>query len=111
MNFYLSVCDGDECLVFAMADEKPVEIPHPLEEIRALQSILQAFALSASSSLSCTMTCDPAANRIVVLFGSGITSSELSHPVPAGSKAYTEAMESMTAFAISSTCRNMAWTW
>lgn len=95
LDLHLSVCDDDELLMFAVADEKPVEIPHPLEEIRDLQVILQAFALSASSGLSCTMTYDPAADRIVVIFGSNLTSSELNEPALQGSEVYIEAMDSI----------------
>lgn len=95
LDLHLSVCDDDELLMFAVADEKFVEIPHPLEEIRDLQVILQAFALSASSGLSCTMTYDPAADRIVVIFGSNLTSSELNEPALQGSEVYIEAMDSI----------------
>lgn len=95
LDLHLSVCDDDELLMFAVADEKFVEIPHPLEKIRDLQVILQAFALSASSGLSCTMTYDPAADRIVVIFGSNLTSSELNEPALQGSEVYIEAMDSI----------------
>lgn len=95
LDLHLSVRDGDECLVFAMADEKPVDIPYPLEEIHQLQSVLQAFAIAAGSGLNCTMTYDPPDDRIVVLFGSDITSSELNNPALQGSEVYTEAMDSI----------------
>lgn len=97
LDLHLSVCDDEELLMFAVADEKSVEIPHPLEEIRALQVVLQVFALSASSGLSCTMTYDPAADRIVVIFGSTLTNSELNNPALQGSEVYTELMDSIAA--------------